>query len=167
MEISFLKLEEVNGDIRVSEDEAYFLKMPVTVLRLTAVVGPQGTSGGRMWKDFAIQMKEGKEIQLPQFSSQEKGHFVDIQDVAAMHILAGEHPMAAGEIFNCGPEATTGKEFAALVEEIIPTIKVRFGCPWSTAQGNEIEFDMGKMERLLGYRPSYTSYDSLISILIG
>ena len=38
MEISFLELEEVNEDIRVSEDEAYFLKMPVTVLRLTAVV---------------------------------------------------------------------------------------------------------------------------------
>ncbi len=69
--------------------------------------------------------------------------------------------MAAGEIFNCGPKATSGKEFAALVEEIIPTIKVRFGYPWSMAQGNEIEFDMGKMEEILGYRPRYTISDSL------
>lgn len=140
-------------------------KVPVTILRLSAVMGPQGTGGGRMWKDFATQMKEGKEIQLPQFSSEEKGHFVDIRDVGAMHIVIGEHPKAVGEIFNCcGPKATTGKEFAALVEEIIPTVKVRFGYPWSMAQGNEIEFDMSKMERLLGYRPRYTISDSLRNI---
>ncbi|GAG83270.1 unnamed protein product, partial [marine sediment metagenome] len=29
---------------------------------------------------------------------------------------------------------------------------------------NEIEFDMGKMERLLGYKPRYTISDSLGSI---
>lgn len=110
-------------------------------------------------------MKEGKEIQLPQFSPEEKGHFVDIRDVSAMHILVGEHPGVAGEIFNyCGPKATTGKEFAVLVEEIIPTAKVRFGYHWSMAQGNEIEFDIGKMEKILGYRPRYTIGDFLISI---
>jgi len=42
----------------------------------------------------------------------------------------------ASEIFNCcGPKATTGKEFAALVEEIIPTANVKFGYPWGVAQG--------------------------------
>jgi len=139
-------------------------KVPVTILRLCGVVGPVGpqeAGGGRMWKSLSLQMKKGKEIHLPLFAPEEKGHFVDNRDVAAMHILVGEHPRATGEIFNCcGPKATTGKEFAALVEEIIPTANVKFGYPWGVAQG-VIEFDMSKMERLLGYRPHYTISDSL------
>jgi len=131
-------------------------KVPVTILRLCGVVGPVGpqeAGGGRMWKSLSLQMKKGKEIHLPLFAPEEKGHFVDNRDVAAMHILVGKHPRATGEIFNCcGPKATTGKEFAALVEEIIPTAEVKFGYPWGVAQG-VIEFDMSKMERLLSSGP--------------
>lgn len=143
----------------------YQYKVPVTILRLTAVVGSKGKGGGKMWKDFALEMKEGKEIQLPLLSLEEKSHFVDIRDVAAMHIVAGAHPEAVGEIFNCcGPKATSGEEFSKAVKEIVPQAKVKFGYPWSMAQGNEIEFDMGKMEKLLGYKPQYTISDSLRNI---
>ena len=82
-----------------------------------------------------------------------------------MHIVAGTHPGAVGEIFNCcGPKATSGKEFAQAVKDIIPQAKVKFGYPWSMAQGGEVEFDMGKMEKLLGYKPQYTISDSLRNI---
>ena len=143
----------------------YQYKVPVTILRLTAVVGSKGKGGGKMWKDFALEMKEGKEIQLPLFSLKERSHFVDIRDVAAMHIIAGTHLKAVGEIFNCcGPKATSGEEFSKAVKEIVPQAKVKFGYPWSMAQGNEIEFDIGKMEKLLGYKPRYTISDSLRNI---
>lgn len=143
----------------------YQYKVPVSILRLTAVVGSKGKGGGKMWKDFALEMKEGKEIQLPLLSPKERSHFVDIRDVAAMHIIAGAHPRAVGEIFNCcGPKATSGEEFSKAVKEIIPQAKVKFGYPWSMAQGGEIEFDMRKMEKLLGYKPKYTISDSLKNI---
>jgi len=143
----------------------YQYKVPVTILRLTAVVGSKGKGGGKMWKDFALEMKEGKEIQLPLFSPEERSHFVDIRDVAAMHIIAGTHPGAVGEIFNCcGPKATSGEEFSKAVKDIVPQAKVKFGYPWSMAQGGEIEFDMRKMEKLLGYKPHYTISDSLRNI---
>ena len=143
----------------------YQYKVPVTVLRVTAVIGPEGSGGGRMWRDFAKQMKEGKQIQLPMFSPEELSHFVDLRDVAEMHIVAGCHPNAVGEIFNCcGPKPTRGSEFAEEVKRIVPKAEILFVYPWSMAQGGEIEFDISKMEKLLGYKPKYTLRDSILSI---
>ena len=90
--------------------------LPVTALRLTAVVGPGGRGGGRSWREFAEQLSEGKSIQLPHFSPNELCHYVDLRDVARMHIVVGEHANAIGEIFNCcGPELTRGSEFIELI----------------------------------------------------
>ncbi len=50
----------------------YQYGVPVSILRLSAVVGLRGVDGGRMWQDLATQMKEGKEIQLPQFSPEDR-----------------------------------------------------------------------------------------------
>ena len=36
----------------------YEYHVPVTILRLAAVIGPRGTGGGSFWKDFALQMKQ-------------------------------------------------------------------------------------------------------------
>jgi nucleoside-diphosphate-sugar epimerase len=139
--------------------------LPVTVLRLTAVVGPAGRGGGRSWREFAQQLKGGKTIQLPHFSADELCHYVDLRDVARMHLVVGEHPNAVGQIFNCcGPAATRGSEFAAIVERVVPGIKVQFGFPWSMAQGGEIQFDMSKAKELLGFVPEYTLEDSIRSI---
>jgi nucleoside-diphosphate-sugar epimerase len=139
--------------------------LPVTVLRLTAVVGPAGRGGGRSWREFAQQLKGGKTIQLPHFSADELCHYVDLRDVARMHLVVGEHPNAVGQIFNCcGPAATRGSEFAAIVERAVPGIKVQFGFPWSMAQGGEIQFDMSKAKELLGFVPEYTLEDSIRSI---
>jgi len=67
---------------------------------------------------------------------EEKAHLSKIGKTNFHLFKVGEHPRATGEIFNCcGPKATTGKEFAALVEEIIPTANVKFGYPWGVAQG--------------------------------
>jgi len=139
--------------------------VPTTALRLTAVVGPRGRGGGRGYREMAEKMAEGKSVQIPHFSLQELCHYVDIRDVARMHIVAGEHPAAVGEIFNCcGPGPTRGSEFAAAVEECVPGIKVECGFPWSMAQGGEICFSMEKAKRLLGFEPRYTLADSIRSI---
>ena len=139
--------------------------LPVTVLRLTAVVGPGGRGGGRGWREFAEKLAKGKSVQIPHFSLNELCHYVDLRDVARMHIVAGEHSNAVGEVFNCcGPGPTRGSEFIEIVKRIVPGIKVDTGFPWSMAQGGEISFDMSKAKKLLGFEPQYTLADSIQGI---
>ena len=139
--------------------------LPATVLRLTAVVGPGGRGGGRSWREFAEKLEQGKSVQIPHFSPDELCHYVDLRDVARMHIVAGEHPNAVGEIFNCcGPAPTRGSEFSEIVERVVPGIKAETGFPWSMAQGGEVSFDMSKAKKLLGFEPQYTLADSVQSI---
>ena len=139
--------------------------LPVTALRLTAVVGPGGRGGGRGWREFAEMLAAGESVQIPHFSLDELCHYVDLRDAARMHIVAGEHPNAPGEVFNCcGPGPTRGSEFAAIVESVAPGIQVNTGFPWSMAQGGEIEFDMSKARRLLDFAPRYTLRETVQSI---
>ena len=147
--------------------DTYFhqYQLPISILRITAVVGPGGAGGGKMWREFAEQLQAGDKVQLPLKSAEELSHFVDLRDVAHMHLLAGEHPASVGETFNCcAANATRGNEFAEVVESFVPGIKAEFGFPWSMAQGGEIEFDMSKMQRLLGFTPQYTLRDAVHSI---
>jgi nucleoside-diphosphate-sugar epimerase len=136
--------------------------LPVTVLRLTGVVGPEGRGGGRSYRVFAEKMREGKRIQIPHFSMDEVCHYVDYRDVARMHAVVGDHPAAVGEIFNCvGRRPTSGSEFAAAVQRVVPGIEVEVGFPWSQSQGGQIAFDMSKAKRVLGFVPEYDIEDSL------
>lgn len=144
----------------------YQYSVPSTVLRLTAVVGPRGKGGGRGWREFAERLVEGEQVQVPHFSTEELCHYVDLRDVARMCIVAGEHPGAVGEIFNCcGPGPTRGSEFREIVQRLVPGIEVEFGFPWSMAQGGEIAFDMSKARKLLGFVPQYSLEDSIRSIV--
>lgn len=140
--------------------------LPVTILRLTAVVGPGGRGGGRGWREFAEMLAGHERVQIPHFSLDEVCHYVDYRDVARMHIVAGEHPNAAGEIFNCcGPSATRGSDFVAILQRLVPGLRVETGFPWSMAQGHEIVFDMSKAKAKLGFEPQYTLEDSIRSII--
>jgi nucleoside-diphosphate-sugar epimerase len=139
--------------------------VPTTLLRLTTVVGPAGKGGGRAWRDFARMLKEGKQVQIPYFAPEEVFHFVDIRDVARMHLHVAEHPKAVGEIFNCGSKAPTrGTEFIAVIKRLVPSIRVECGFPWSMAQGGELWFDISKAKGLLGFEPQYTFEDAIRSI---
>lgn len=143
----------------------YQYKVPVTVLRLSAVVGPCGKGGGRSWRVFAEELAEGKKIQIPHFSKEELCHYVDIRDAARMFITAAEHPKSTGEIFNCiGPAPVRGFEFENIIKKLVPEIKAEYGFPWSMAQGGEIEFDMSKAKKLINFKPIYTLADSIRSI---
>lgn len=140
-------------------------KLPVTVLRLTAVVGPRGKGGGRGWLEFAEELLKGEKVQIPHFSAEELCHYIDIRDVAGMFIKAAGHPDAAGEIFNCcGPGPTRGIEFERTVKKYFPDIKVEYGFPWSMAQGGEVQFDMSKAKNLIGFEPLYSLGDTIKSI---
>jgi len=143
----------------------YQYKVPATILRLTAVVGPNGKGGGRSWREFAESLSEGKRIQIPHFTPEELCHYIDIRDVARMFIAAAEHPKAIGEIFNCaGPEPIRGFEFATIVKNLVPDIKVEYGFPWSMAQGKEMALDMTKAGKLINFKPKYTMADTIKSI---
>ena len=132
------------------------------MVRVTAVVGPRGHGGGGMWHEFAEQLVGGEWIQLPQMSEDDLSHFVDIRDVAAMHIAAGTQEGAVGEAFNCcGPGPTRGYEFAEIVRNITPGIEVKYGFPWSMSQGGELAFDMSKAKKLIGFEPQYSVADSV------
>ena len=140
-------------------------KVPTTVIRLTAVVGPGGKGGGRGWCQFAEMLQEGKKVQIPHFSPEELCHYVDVRDVARQQIVQGEHPKAMGEIFNCcAKEATRGTEFIDIVKKVVPGIEVECGFAWSMAQGGEISFSMEKAKKLLGYEPQYSLADAIQSI---
>jgi nucleoside-diphosphate-sugar epimerase len=135
--------------------------LPVTVLRIAMVAGPGGRRGHPRC-ELARQLAEGKSIQIPQFSTDELHHFVDLRDVARMHIVAGEHPNAVGEIFNCcGPAPSPGPEFSAAVQQVVPGIKVETIFPW---RGTVVAHGMSKAKRLIGFEPQYTLADSLQSI---
>jgi nucleoside-diphosphate-sugar epimerase len=139
--------------------------VPVTVLRLTVVAGPAGSGGGKAWRAFAEALAEGKRVQIFHFSPEEICHYVDVRDVARLHITVAEHPAAVGQIFNCcGPAQTQGAEFAAIVQRLVPGIEVEYGFPWSLAQGGAIHFSMAKAKDLLGFEPKYTFEQTLMSI---
>lgn len=140
-------------------------EVPVTILRLTAVVGPRGRGGGRGWREFAEKLAEGKSVQIPHFSEEELCHYIDLRDVGRMHLAAAEHPGAIGEAFNCcGPGPTRGCEFAEAVRSAVPGIAVECGFPWSMAQGGEIAFDMSKAKEKIGFEPLYSLADAVVSI---
>lgn len=137
-------------------------ELETAILRVTAVIGPDGSGGGQMWRDFADQIQQGAQVQVPFMAPDELSHFVDVRDVVAMHIQCANHPRASKEIFNCCAEhAIRGSEFAECVRELVPSAEVEFGYPWSMAQGGEIEFDMSKMKDLLGFVPRYTTRDAI------
>jgi nucleoside-diphosphate-sugar epimerase len=139
--------------------------VPTTALRLAAVVGPGGRGGGRGWREFAEQLAGGEVVEVPHFSAEELCHYVDLRDVARMHIALGEHPKAVGEIFNCvGPRPTYGKEFIGILQRLSPGIRVEFGYPWSMAQGGKISFSHKKASDLLGFEPLYDIEASIESI---
>ena len=140
-------------------------ELPVSSLRLTAGVGPGGRGGGRGWREFAEKLAEGKSGQIPQFSLEEVCHYVDSRDVAGMHIAAGAHEKAHGEIFNCcGPGETSGDDFAQAIQKHYPGIEVETGFPWSMAQGGRISFAMSKAARLIDFRPQFTVEDAVLAI---
>ncbi len=139
--------------------------LPVTILRLTAVVGPGGRGGGRSWREFAARLAEGQRVQVPHFVAEEICHYVDLRDAARMHIAVAQCAAAVGEFFNCcGPNPTSGAEFAEIVRRLVPGITVDYGFPWSMAQGGEIAFDMSKAKEIIDFEPLYTMNDSIQSI---
>ena len=128
-------------------------QLPVTVLRLTAVIGPEGSGGGRSWRAFARMLAEGERVEIPFFSLEEVCHFIDLRDAARMHIVAAENPGAVGEIFNCcGAESTSGAEFAAALQRLRPGIEVVTGFPWSMAQGDVIRIRHAQGARIPRFR---------------
>jgi nucleoside-diphosphate-sugar epimerase len=139
--------------------------LPVTCLRLTAVIGPNGQGGGRGWRDIAEELQARKAVRIPHFSPQEKCHYVDIRDVARMLIAATQNENTCGEIFNCcSQNAVTGTEFEHVIHQFYPDIEVQCGFPWSMAQGGEIEFSMQKAKRIFGFEPKYSLIDSIAYI---
>ena len=139
--------------------------LPVTVLRLVAVVGREGQGGARGYRELAEMMAAGGKARIPHFSMDELCHYVDVRDVARLHIVAGEHPDAVGQIFNCAAASPTrGREFADVIERLVPGIEAEVGFPWSMAQGGEISISMEKAKRLLGFEPQYTLEDALRDI---
>jgi len=141
-------------------------KVPVSCVRLTAVVGPNGQGGGSGYREIAKAMKGGRSVQVPHFSAEDTCHYVDIRDAARLLIECAENPAADGEVFNCcGADAmTSGADFEAIMKKLVPGIEVEFNFPWSMAQGGVVYFSMEKAKRVLGYEPVYTLEDSLASI---
>lgn len=131
-------------------------------LRLTAVIGPHGKGGGRGWRTFAEQLNAGVEVELPHFSPEEICHYVDVRDVSEMILAVIERDGIAGEVFNCcGPRPIKGAEFEAAIKTLFPKIRVKYGYPWSMAQGHALYFDMEKAKRLLCFVPKFDVLESL------
>ncbi len=139
--------------------------VPACAIRLAAVVGPNGQGGGRGWRQIAESLAEGKNVQIPHFSLEERCHYVDVRDVARMLLHCCKSDAADGEIFNCcAPHSVTGQELAEIIRKYYPGIEVETGFAWSMAQGGKIAFSMNKARELMGYEPRYDMDASIANI---
>ena len=140
--------------------------VPVVILRLPSVMGPNASGGSQAWGDFARQARAGGRVPVPMHSAEEINHYVDVRDVATAHILAATVPQAVGEIFNiAGPKEISGRELAEVIRQLIPASETYYADGWTSAQGHQLYFDIDKAERILGYHPRYGVADSLRDML--
>lgn len=140
--------------------------VPVVVLRLPSVMGPNASGGSQTWGDFAQQARAGGRVPVPMHSAEEVNHYVDVRDVATGHILAASAPEAIGEIFNlAGPKEISGEELAEVIRQLIPGAETYYADGWTSAQGHQLYFDIRKARNNLGYRPQYSVANSLRDML--
>lgn len=136
-------------------------RLPVVIARLFNIVGPRQTGRyGMVVPTFIHQAILGHPITVYGDGTQSRS-FTHVSDAVGALIQLAQHPDAVGEVFNVGSvEEVTIDDLARLVKHMTRTdSEIRY-IPYDEAYEEGFEDmprrvpDLGKIERLLGYRPT-------------
>ncbi len=142
---------------------AYFLEhgLPAVVVRLFNTIGPGQTGRhGMVVPRFIEQALANEPITVYGDGSQRRS-FAWVGDVVEALIELVAHPGAAGQVFNIGHQRDLSiLELAELVREVAASSSEIVQLPYESVFDSAFEDmprrlpDLGKIERLIGYRPS-------------
>lgn len=135
-------------------------RLPVVIARLFNTVGPRQTGRyGMVVPTFIHQAILGHPITVYGDGTQSRS-FTHVSDAVGALIQLAQHPDAVGEVFNVGSvEEVTIDDLARLVKHMTRTNSEIHYIPYDKAYEEGFEDmprrvpDLGKIERLLGYRP--------------
>lgn len=136
-------------------------RLPVVIARLFNTVGTRQTGRyGMVVPTFIHQAILGHPITVYGDGTQSRS-FTHVSDAVGALIQLAQHPDAVGEVFNVGSvEEVTIDDLARLVKHMTRTnSEIRY-IPYDEAYEEGFEDmprrvpDLGKIERLLGYRPT-------------
>jgi UDP-glucose 4-epimerase len=145
-------------------------KLPTIIARLFNTVGPRQTGQyGMVVPTLVKQALTGRPLTIHGDGSQSRC-FTDVSDVVGALLGLMDHPGAVGEVFNVGSsEEVTIRELAERVRSLTGSSSELVYVPYESAYGEGFEDmprrvpDIGKISRLIGYRPR----KSLDQILTG
>lgn len=136
-----------------------------SVLRLANVCGPYPSPASfpglllRVFRDAAAGRSASLSI------ADARRDFVDVRDVAAAVVAAGDRAQARGQVMNIGSGRVMAiTDLVALMAEVsgVPRRRVtERGVPAAGLGGTWSLADIGAAERLLGWRPTIPLRDSL------
>ena len=162
-------------------DQARRHRFPATIVHPGHIVGPGWNPlnpAGNFNPQVFTTLAQGKQLALPNFGL-ETVHHVHADDVAQMLMRAIDNWSASiGESFHAvSPAAVTLRGYAEAMAAWFGTEAKLVFLPWpewKTAQGNEEDAtatwehivrspnaSIAKAERLLSYRPRYTSFEAV------
>jgi UDP-glucose 4-epimerase len=147
-------------------------KLPVTVVRLFNTVGPRQTGRyGMVIPNFVRQALAGSPITVYGDGSQRRC-FTDVSDVVRALSSLMTHEGAVGEVFNVGSQQEISiLELAQRVKEKTKSRSEIVFVPYDQAYEEGFEDmqrripDTGKIEKLVGYRPT-VSLDRILERVI-
>ncbi len=147
-------------------------KLPTVIVRLFNTVGPRQTGQyGMVVPTFIKQALTGRPITI-HGSGEQSRCFAAVGDVVSALVALMEHPTAVGEVFNVGSsEEVTIRALAERVKSLAGSSSEIVAIPYEQAYGEGFEDmprrvpDIGKVNRLIGYRPT-KSLDQILQSVI-
>jgi UDP-glucose 4-epimerase len=147
-------------------------KLPTVIVRLFNTVGPRQTGQhGMVVPTFIKQALTSRPITIHGSGDQSRC-FADVGDVVSALIALMDHPGAVGEVFNIGSnEEVTIRALAERVKALSGSSSEIVSIPYEQAYGEGFEDmprrvpDIGKVNRLIGYRPT-KSLDQILQSVI-
>ena len=154
--------------------KAYFKekKLPAVVVRIFNTIGPRQTGQyGMVVPRLVRQALSGKPITVYGDGRQQRS-FTWVGDVVGAMITLVQHPKAYGEVFNIGhTKEISILDLATLVRKMTQSTSDIVFVPYDQAYEEGFEDmrrrlpDLGKIERLIGYKPSLDLPDLLTQII--
>ena len=146
--------------------------VPVVICRLFNTVGPRQTGRyGMVLPTFVQQAVSGQPITVYGDGRQSRC-FGYVGDVVRALIALGRSPDAVGEVFNVGnDQEVTISELAKIVKALSNSKSEIVYIPYEEAYEEGFEDmsrrvpDIGKVSRLIGYKPTYTLHQIVNSVI--
>ena len=147
-------------------------RLPTVVVRLFNTVGPRQTGRyGMVIPNFVRQALQGDDITVFGDGTQSRC-FTHVADVVGALTKLAEHPAAIGEVYNIGStQEVTIMELAELIRTLTHSESRIVTVPYNEAYEEGFEDmmrrvpDLTKVNKLIGYAPSYKLEEILSSVI--